>query len=456
MRNITGKWGGLLAVCLLLMGLAVLSGPAAARADTYATYGNAITDTTFYVTAAGPATVTLSQSGMGLVEKYYIYNNATTSTEYTYAQYTVLYKGNMDVYWQQGAFWNEKTCVLNFYRADEYTVRILPTNVVNMQSSQISVWRNSQWLTVPAWYASGVRNCTISAYSAQELATATPKPTKKPTPKPTKKPTATPTAEPVITAPVTVIFQDIDGNYMGSDVRYLTPGSHTVKPERTFANYKLVGNAAYSVNVYYNGTASPSSVIFLYQYNPPTPKPTAAPTRKPTATPKPTKRPTSVPIKGKIVTPVGWDTQFKPETSSHNPRGIEWIGRLGDNDRSTVFRWTVWTSEWKDDIPEITAYFNGDTVGAIGIRNGNCSSASNYKADARGYNWKVRVWNMNGNHSDTTVTLSDSFSTEYQVVALKKVYKNVDRIEIFLNKYRIGGTNTNSVAISDIRFYTEK
>ncbi|MBQ9263261.1 MAG: hypothetical protein IJ189_03515 [Clostridia bacterium] len=431
---------GVWAACLLLIALMAVTHPSVARADTYATYGNANTDTTFYVTSAGSATLTLSQSGMGLVEKQYIYNTANTTNEYAYAQYTVLYKGNQDAYWQQGAYWNEKTCTLNFPRADVYTVRVLPTNVKNMQGSQSGVWRNNRWITVPAWYASGVRNCSVSSVNPKKLPTATPRPT------------ATPL--PTVIAPLTLIYQDVNGNYMASEVIYLTPGTHTVRPNKIFSNYSLVGNSAYSVNVSAYGAANPSALVFLYQYQPLavqiTSEPIITPTPRPTAVPA-----TPVPITGNVVTPVRWDTQYKPETSSHNPKLINSLANLYDNNPNTCVKWTVWTSEWKDDVPEFTAYFGGNTVGAVAFRNGDASSAKNYKAYARGYRYLVRVYLVGGGYHDTGILLKDSYSTNYQVFALDGVYDNVDRIEIFLNKYKVGGTNKNTVAISDILFYSQ-
>ena len=88
-----------------------------ARADGFATYGTAQNDTSFYVSATGPASVTLRQSGPGLAERQYIYNTANTATEYVYAQYTVLYKGAQETYWRQGPNWTGVSCTLRPQKA---------------------------------------------------------------------------------------------------------------------------------------------------------------------------------------------------------------------------------------------------------------------------------------------------------------------------------------------------
>ena len=519
----------------VLLCLSTVAETLPALADNYATYGTATADTTFYVTSAGVSTLVLSQSGPGWLQKQYVYNTANTTNEQAYAQYTVLYKGTMDAYWQQAAYWNGKTCTLNFYRADVYTVRVLPVAVQSMQTDS-TLWRYTQWITVPAWYVSGVQNCAISSTVPQYA----------PTPTRTPKPTATPTPKP-LKASVTVLYRDIDGNYLASDVRSLSVGSHTVKPTRTFPGYTLVGSASYRITVnangiaseqmvtfwyqlkvvtptptkkptatakpqfayvvyYYdinnnymgqdtiyltpgthnikprrsfnnyvlvsaetvrvqvskNGVVTPGSVTFVYEPYIPTVKPTRKPTKKPTPTPKPTKRPTSRPPRGKVVLPIDYTTLFRPGYSAHQNKEQD-LYKLFDDDRTTVFSWTYWTSESWDSTPgtneeaNFTVYFGeGATVGAVGFRNGNCKNATAYKENSRAYRWRVRVWTDNGKHYDTIISLTDTFSTDYQVYNLKSVYKNVNRIQFYMIKDRKkpGSKNKNNLCISDLQFYT--
>lgn len=410
------------AACALLLCLTGVIGPA--LADGFATYGNAQGITTFYVSSSGSATVILSQSGMGLAEKQYIYQTSSTASEYVYAQYTVQYKGMQDAYWQQAVYWNGEKCTLNLPRADVYTVQVVPTSIQNIATSQQN-WRYTRWITVPAWYVSGVRNCGVYSnnpgYAQPVYATATPRPTN------------TPVA--YSGTPVTLYFWDVSGFQIESpEVQYLTPGSHPVRTSRTVSqDYTLVGITANIINVSYAGVASPAAVHLLYR--------------------KRAGSSASAITGRKTVTPYMWDTQFKEGVSEKNAKWGKELPNLYDNKRSTTFKWTVWSSEKNDDIPEITAYFNGQTVGAIGIRNGDASSEANYYSRARATQWRVRVWNQWNQYQDTLVYMNDVFSTDYQVVPLSQIYTNVSRIEIFLMNYAKGSSYTHGLYISDMLFF---
>ena len=241
-----------------------------------ATYGNAVTTTVFYVTTSGPATLTLSQSGQGQAQKQYLYNNKTLSTEYTYAQYSVLSKGSMDAMWTTSVNWTEKTCTINFYRADVYTVYITPTPIQNIATSTVN-WQFTQWLTMPAWYVSGVKNCAIS--SNNPLVSTTQPPAKTPTkaPKPTKTPK--PTATPLYSAVCTVIYQasDQDLPLYVDNVTITGIGKHKIQP-MSFNGYELAYGTpkSYTVQMKSNGQLSDYSVIFYLQ-------PIATPTPIPSA-----------------------------------------------------------------------------------------------------------------------------------------------------------------------------
>lgn len=409
------------ALCAVIIGLACLGVYAPARADGYATYGNAQGDTTFFVSATGPATITLTQNGMGLAEKQYIYNSANTATEYMYAQYSVQYKGNKDYYWQQAAVWNSEVCTLNFSRADVYTVRVMPTNIRNITSTQAN-WRYTRWIATPAWYVSGVRNCSVysdASYTPISYATATPRPTSTPRPYQTA------------SAPVTLHFWDVSGFEIASpQVQYMTPGAHTVQSPLSFDGYTLVGMTARQVNVSYNGVASPNTVHLLFRKG------------------------SGSGVAGRTkVTPYRWDTRFKEGTSQKNAKWGRELPNLYDDNRYTTFKWTVWTSEWNDGIPEITAYFNGDTVGAIGIRNGDAASEDTFRDCARATQWRIRVWNRYGQYQDTVVDMNRNYTADYQVFPLNQAYTNVERVEIFMTRYTKGDRYTNGLYISDMMFF---
>ena len=408
----------------LILCLACLAEAAPARADGYATYGNAQGNTTFFVSATGPATITLTQNGLGLAEKQYIYNSANTATEYMYAQYSVQYKGNKDASWQQAAVWKNEVCTLNFPRADVYTVRVLPTNIRSMTSTQAN-WRYTRWIAVPAWYVSGVRSCSVysdTSYVPIAAPTATPRPTSTPRP---YRPNS---------AAVTLHFWDVSGFEIASpQVQYMAPGAHAVQSPMHFDGYTLVGATAQQVNVSYNGVASPNEVHLLFR-----------------------KGGASSGVAGKTaVNPYYWDTRFKEGTSQKNAKWGAQLPNLYDNNRYTTFKWTVWTSEWNDGIPEITAYFNGDTVGAIGIRNGDATSEETFLDCARASQWRIRVWNRYGQYQDTLVNMSRNYTADYQVFSLNQTYTNVERVEIFMTKYTKGSRYTNGLYVSDMMFFAQ-
>ena len=153
--------------------------------------------------------------------------------------------------------------------------------------------------------------------------------------------------------------------------------------------------------------------------------------------------------------PTMWDTRFKPGTSARNASCGEKLPNLYDNDRYTAFSWTVWNSEWKDGIPEITAYFNGDTVGAIGIRNGNTTSSKTFSENARATNWRVRVYTKDGQYEDTDLKMKSSFTADYQVFSLNRTYTDVERVEIFMMYYSTGSQQKNKLTVSDMMFFVQ-
>ncbi len=420
------------AAWLLLICLVLAACPLSALADGYATYGSAQGDTSFYVSAAGPAAITLSQNGTGLAEKQYIYNTANTASEYVYAQYTVLYRGSLDTTWQQAAYWNSEMCTVNFPRADTYMVRVLPTSIQNMQTGQTG-WRYTRWINVPNWYVSGVRNCTASSNGSIVQPTAAPWPTAVPWP------TAAPAPTQPAGVPVVLEYWDVRGGDgpMARDVQYMTPGVHPVQTARTFDYYTLVGITSSVVSVSTAGTANPATVYLLYRYTGGVvPQTTTPPNRR-------------------AVKPVAWDTQYKPGASAINEKRYQDLPNLYDDNRATTFKWKIVESEWKDSIPEITAYFNGSTVGAIGIRNGDCSSERNFLRNCRATQWRIRVWSRSGQYQDTLFDMATAYYANYQVKVLSQQYTDVDRIELFLVRYDQGQTNTDGIYLSDIRFYTE-
>ena len=448
------------ALSLLCAFISLLAWLPTARATTYATQGNAGYDTMFYATCAGSGALTLYQTGMGLMQEYNRYQTAQTQTEYLYAQYIILYKGTQDSTWQQGGYFSAQNCTINLPRADIYTVWVRPVTPQDMnQRRTLEMWQYQRWLNTPAWYVGGVRNCGISSVNPQQILTPTPRPT------------ATPTPRPVAYAPVTVLYQDLNTQQLlASDTRYLSQGTQVVVPTRSFTGYALTGSNLYYVTVGSNGYATPAVVTFYYyRLSPATPTPypyypiiTAAPIitapviTAPVITAPPTPQPTAQ-VSGNIVVPIAWDTQFKPSTAknSDNYKAINRLPNLYDDNRHTAFFWIVYTSEWQDDVPEITAYFGGATVARIGLRNGNTQNATQYVNYARPYRLRIRVVMKDGTSAEKIIDIPDQYNNSFQKFSLGKTYENVDRIEVFLHKYKVGQKSKNVVYISDMVFYPD-
>ncbi len=175
---------------------------------------------------------------------------------------------------------------------------------------------------------------------------------------------------------------------------------------------------------------------------------------------KPESTPTSNGGKGAVVYPNSWDTQFKPGTSAenkYNDKRYLKLDNLHDDNYQTSFNWLIWTSEMKDDIPEITAHFSGETVSSIGIRNGYLKSESEYWQYARATRLNLTICDYSGNVYNTSICVPDYYTTNYQVFSLGGTYTNVATIKIWLADYNNNESadinHKNVVQISDIQFY---
>lgn len=174
-------------------------------------------------------------------------------------------------------------------------------------------------------------------------------------------------------------------------------------------------------------------------------------------TARPTARPTAVPVpKGRVVEPYLWDTQFVLGMSKYSEKmdRTATLPNLYDDDAWTYYEWTYWSSDRSDDLPEFTACFDQKTVSAIGIRNGNARSSAAYYDNARSREWRLVIY-AGGQRFETTVSLSDHWSTDYQVFSLGGTYHNVTRIELWLTGIVKGGADgsTYNCCVSDIEFY---
>ena len=161
---------------------------------------------------------------------------------------------------------------------------------------------------------------------------------------------------------------------------------------------------------------------------------------------------------GYTVRPYQWDTQFrKGNLSPYNDKRYLRLGNIDDDDYMTSFDWLVWSGDRTDDIPELTAYFRGDTVSSVGIRNGYLRSESEYYLYARASGLIVKIYDRYGGQYSARLSIPDEYTTDYRVFSLGRTYTNVTRIEFWLDTYRSNQSadlnHRNVLHIADIRFY---
>jgi len=180
-----------------------------------------------------------------------------------------------------------------------------------------------------------------------------------------------------------------------------------------------------------------------------TPVPTAAPTVPP-----------EEPRRGRLINPYGWDTQFQPGgtgSGSYNDKRYLKLGNLTDDNYRTSFDWLIWSGERTDDIPELTAYFSGETISSIGIRNGCLMNEEEYWLSARATGLRVTIYDYDGGEHSAYLEIPDVYTTEYRVFSLGRSWGNVSRIDLWLDTYHCNETadigHRYVIHISDLQFY---
>ena len=139
--------------------------------------------------------------------------------------------------------------------------------------------------------------------------------------------------------------------------------------------------------------------------------------------------------------PYGWDTQ----------EAGEFPGSMLDGNINTAYEHVCWSSRSKDDIPEITFYFNNATLKNIWIRNGRQSDVDTYYAYARIRQLNISVYTADGTAVTYQYQMQDAYDPDnaysgwvagYQCVALPRTfYRRVcaeDRFSysVWIREYR--------------------
>ena len=149
--------------------------------------------------------------------------------------------------------------------------------------------------------------------------------------------------------------------------------------------------------------------------------------------------------------PAGWTTQ----------EAGEYPGYLLDGNISTVYQHACRNENSRDNVPEMTFYFNNATLKNIWIRNGDQSSANAYYAYARIRQLNVSVYTSDGSSVTYQYQLQDAYDPDgtyagwiagYQCIALPAAFRNVNRVELWIPSWQQGNDNPDIVCISDIAF----
>lgn len=192
----------------------------------------------------------------------------------------------------------------------------------------------------------------------------------------------------------------------------------------------------------------------------PVPTPTAVPT--PTPTPRPTPVPTPVPTQppvgpGGVIFPAWSDTQFRPETCKNelNQNRYEKLPALTDDNSETRFQWYIYNSEYHDEIPEFTFYFDNQTVTGIGLRNGWNASETRFYKNAWLYKFHLMIYTADGGCYREDIRLKDYFVRDYQDLLFSASYQNVQRIEMFVDSYKTGTEEKYACYLTDVRFFSD-
>ncbi|MBP5169667.1 MAG: hypothetical protein ILP14_10785 [Oscillospiraceae bacterium] len=161
---------------------------------------------------------------------------------------------------------------------------------------------------------------------------------------------------------------------------------------------------------------------------------------------------------GTLITPYMWETQFNPldAISSYNTERYKRLPNIGDNNYATTYEWLIVSTEMQDSIPELTAWFYGNSVNSIGIRNGNLKDATEYFYYSRATSFTLKIY-YNGTMDTVMIEIPDRYTTDYQVFLLGKTYENVSRIEFWLTNFNFDPNNTRAgkylLYMADIQFY---
>lgn len=252
---------------------------------------------------------------------------------------------------------------------------------------------------------------------------------------------------------VTVSCFDSSGNWIYGYNVTVTSSRYIDPP--VISGYNSISNSE-SISVV-NGRCYPSAVSFYYEPARAIPVSEGSDNLAYRDHPNPQNDPGNG--QSGVVYPREWDTQFRPGLAlkEHNLRRYERLYNVNDDNYSTVFEWLIYRSERTDNIPELTAFFDGKTISKVGIRNGYLLNSTDYYRYARAREMDLTIWDLDGNSYTERINIPDFYTTDYHVFQLSRAYSNVGKIEFWLRSFNYDENEDNGhkyiIFISDIQFY---
>ena len=105
----------------------------------------------------------------------------------------------------------------------------------------------------------------------------------------------------------------------------------------------------------------------------------------------------------------------------------------------------------------MTAYFNGETIRSIGIRNGYQASSYEYDLYAKARNMTLDIYDSAGTRHTVEISIPEGYSTDYTFISLGGTFQNVVRIDFWVSSIRANSAadidHKYVVQVSDIQFY---
>ncbi len=412
----------------LILTAACTCGPAFAE-TLQQTRGDAQGVSVFEVTSTGGGSITLRQTkGFCELVSYTGAGRASVTRQQIWGRYHIRLRSPNGLEtvtdWNDSA--NPETCLLELPDPGLYRITVTPYTWGEYPRPVLN-YNYSGWLTAPAWSIARCQGCTP--------------------------------VMPTVTA-VTVQYLDIYGSLIMTRSVNVYPGSNQVIADAVPTGYRAIGNTLVTVWVDGNGRPSVDPVTFYVARIQPSWDDgtwgggSQGGGSQGGGSQGGSRADNGLGVRNKV-TPTGWDTQFKPETTSaqsDNRRGYESLWKLYDGSSSTPFQYTMTSGARDDNVPEFTAFFGGVSLRGIGVMNGDVSGSTRFSEYGRARKLEAVIHTPSGTVLES-FTLRDSRDSDYRRYDFSRTYTNVTKVELFIRGTYNGSRYKYIIRIADLCFY---